>query len=80
VDIASITDANHLTIVEDEIYADSLRAASSVDGIADGVMIKSTVTRGGREITEYKGRGSFTRNFTPETALFRINPNPNAMH
>lgn len=80
VDIASITDANHLSIVEDEIYADSLRAASSVDGIADGVMIKSTVTRGGREITEYKGKGSFTRNFTPETALFRINPNPNAMH
>ena len=80
VNIAAITDPAHLAIVEDEIYADSIRAASSVDGIADGVMIKSTVMRGGREITEYKGKGSFTRNFTPETATFRINPNPGAMH
>ena len=80
VNIGAITDPAHLSIVEDEIYADSLRAASSVDGIADGVMVKSVVTRGGREITEYKGKGSFTRNFTPETATLKINRNPNAMH
>ena len=79
VNIDSITDANHLAIVEDEIYADSLLAAASVDGLTDGTMIKSVVTRGGREITEYKGKGSFTRNFTPEPAHFRIN-HPKALH
>ncbi len=80
ISIDAITDPATLAIVEDEIYADSLRAASSVDGLSDGVMVKSVVSRGGREITEYRGKGSFTRNFTPAPAIFRINANPNSVH
>ncbi|HET8686497.1 MAG TPA: NUDIX domain-containing protein [Methanosarcina sp.] len=77
VSIGSITDPVALSVIEEQVYADSLAAAHACVGVADDVLIPFTRDLGtGRKITEFRGKTSFVKAMSPQKMYSKVNRQP----
>lgn len=73
-EVAKITDGGMLAVIEEQVYADSMKAAVQCVGLEGDALMPYKVNTGtGHEVIQFRGKQSFVTGFAPPKMVSKIN-------